>query len=280
MGENISATTLLEQAARIKRRQLPVDYFLIDDGWTKWGDWQTANKRKFPAGLGALARALHSQHNLRAGLWWAPFLVAPNSTLARQHPNWLVRDRRGRLVNGFRSVPIIDRLFYQKFILDLRQTAVQQYLRACVDQMVNDWSISLLKLDFLYAPYFDPNYQSAAAAESLASPLLEYIRDQYPQVFSIACGCPFTLASGRADTVRISKDNGAPPPYPAWLRRRLYRQRLHLLQQKAGHPQLWQGCLADPDVRIHSFDDKQSEQIWAKIEKQANFIKGYGDILS
>ena len=227
-----------------------------------------------------ISQTLRRKYQLKTGLWWAPFLIAPDSVIARTHPEWLVRNKRGQLINGFRSIPIIDQLFYKKYVLDLRQKDVQQYLRNCADQMINDWSVSLLKMDFLYAPYFDPNYQSVEEVEILAGQLLEYIRNQYPQVFTIACGCPFELARGRADSIRISKDNGAPPPHPTWLRRRLYRQRLNLLDQKAQHPQLWQGCLADPDVRIRSFDDKQSAQIWSKIEKQANFIRGYGDILN
>lgn len=279
-GERINEQIVFQQAKQIHQQKLSIDYLLIDDGWTKWGDWQTADQNKFPSGIANISQKLRSKYRLKTGLWWAPFLVAPNSIIAITHPEWLVRNQQGKPINGFRSIPIIDQLFYKKYVLDLRQKNVQQYLRNCVDQMINDWSISLLKMDFLYAPYFDPSCQSAKEVELTASQLLDYIRDKYPQVFTIACGCPFDLARGRVDSVRISKDNGAPPPYPAWMRRQLYRQRLQLLDKKAQHPQLWQGCLADPDVRIHSFDDKQSTQIWSKIEKQANFIRGYGDILN
>ena len=35
-----------------------------------------------------------------AGIWWAPFLASSTSRVAAEHPDWLMRDRRGRPIPG------------------------------------------------------------------------------------------------------------------------------------------------------------------------------------
>jgi len=73
----------------------PVDTVLVDDGYqTTHGDWLAPSPR-FPGGLAAMARRIR-ERGFTPGLWIAPFAAAADSTVAREHPDWLVRDRRGR----------------------------------------------------------------------------------------------------------------------------------------------------------------------------------------
>lgn len=276
-GENIDEQTILEQSQLARQLQLPIDTIIIDDGWTTWGDWRQADPHKFPSGLKQLAKQIR-RLKFEPGLWLAPFLASPRSQLLRDHPEFFVRQPHSdQLVNGFRSFPPLDYFFYRKYLLDFGQKAVQEYLFESLDQIINNWGIKVLKLDFLYAPYFNPHLQTAAQASRQVRHLLRWLRQHHPQVFIIACGCPFADAHELVDQIRISKDSTAPPPYPNWLRKILYRRSMRALARKTQQPWLWSGSYPDPDVQMWAFDDQQTRQILAKLDD--SFVRGYGDDL-
>ncbi|MGC8856752.1 MAG: alpha-galactosidase, partial [Anaerolineae bacterium] len=77
---------------------LPFDVLQVDDGWQRVvGDWQP--NAKFPSGMAALAEKIRATGR-RAGLWLAPLIAVPSSSLFRQHPQWFLRDENGRLVSA------------------------------------------------------------------------------------------------------------------------------------------------------------------------------------
>jgi alpha-galactosidase len=120
--------------------------FQIDDGWEKCvGDW-TPHADKFPEGVAGLARDIEAR-GLIPGLWLAPFLVMPDSGIARSHPEWLLR--------GTAGTPVIacwnPGWGGEVYCLDLSQPAVEEYLAGLFDTIVNEWGFRYLKLDFLYA---------------------------------------------------------------------------------------------------------------------------------
>ena len=66
----------------------PFDVFQVDDGYQRAiGDWLATNER-FPSGIEAVAAAI-AQSGRTPGIWLAPFLAAPDSEVARTHPEWL-----------------------------------------------------------------------------------------------------------------------------------------------------------------------------------------------
>jgi alpha-galactosidase len=72
----------------------PFDVFQLDDGFQHAiGDWLRTNPR-FPSGVDGVARLIATAGR-QPGLWIAPFLVAPDSEVARTHPDWLARDAGG-----------------------------------------------------------------------------------------------------------------------------------------------------------------------------------------
>jgi alpha-galactosidase len=77
---------------------LPFDVFQVDDGWQIGiGDWE-ANP-KFPSGMEKLAEKIKATGR-KAGLWLAPLLVVPSSSIYHQHRDWLLHDEKGRLVSA------------------------------------------------------------------------------------------------------------------------------------------------------------------------------------
>jgi len=121
---------------------LPFDVFQVDDGWQMAiGDWEP--NAKFPAGMDGMAGQIRATGR-KAGLWLAPLLVVPSSSLYRQHPDWLLRDGNGRPVSaGFNWG---ERLY----ALDTTHPGVLDWLAALM-QKVRGWGYDYAKLDFLYA---------------------------------------------------------------------------------------------------------------------------------
>ncbi len=277
-GEKISEKIILEQASLLNKSKLKIDYILIDDGWTKWGDWHKVDEEKFPSGIGALSKKL-AQKNFKTGLWLAPFLADKKSRLFKEHPEYFLRSKSGKLVNGFKSFPFFDSLLHPRFLLDFNKKEVKQFVFESLDQMMRKWNISLLKLDFLYAPYFNPHLKNADEATKQVQELLIYLKTQHPQVFTIACGCSFSDAANLADAIRISKDISAPPPMPKIFRKIFYEHRAQVLFAKLKHKSMWKGCLADPDVRIFDLENKKSEAIFEKLSESKDFLQGFGDQL-
>lgn len=275
-GEAIDANIILEQTKLARLQKLPVDTIIIDDGWTKWGDWQQPLPDKFPKGIGSVRDKITKQ-GFKTGLWLAPFMAAPDSQLLRDHPEFFLRDQRGRLINGFRSIPPFDQWFYCKYLLDFGKKAVRDYIFASIDQMVRDWKVDTLKLDFLYAPYFNPYLKNAGEASKQVRELLSYIRKKHPHVFIIGCGCPFDDARGLVDAIRFSKDSTAPPPHDTWLRKLLYYRSMRELKRKTHYARLWRGSYGDPDVQMIALDNDETRAVFANLDE--SYLRGFGEDL-
>jgi alpha-galactosidase len=95
------------------------DLFLLDDGWfgtssprdddnAGLGDWEP-DRRKLPGGLAPLIDAAVDR-GIRFGIWVEPEMVNPDSDLFREHPDWVIRDRREPREhrNQFALDPLVD----------------------------------------------------------------------------------------------------------------------------------------------------------------------------
>jgi len=83
----------------------PLDTVWIGPGYAPHtGDWLDASAAPTDdrAGAAELARCI-SERGSRPGIWLAPFVASRRSRVATDHPDWLLRDARGRpqLLRGF-----------------------------------------------------------------------------------------------------------------------------------------------------------------------------------
>ncbi|HET7099465.1 MAG TPA: glycoside hydrolase family 36 protein [Patescibacteria group bacterium] len=208
-GWDINETKILKQAEWIsKNKQLPLKYILIDGGWCTWGDWLDEDNRRFPNGLKTTVKKIKDL-GLSAGIWVAPFLIHPRSNVAKNNPNWLVR-KNGKLVDGLKLTPWNLPMKFKRWILDIKNPEVQEYLSKAIEYLVHECGVELLKLDFLYGIYFNPNFEAKEADMHLRRFLLK-IKDKYPQVYTIGCGCPLIPAVGAVDSMRIGPDSIVSP---------------------------------------------------------------------
>lgn len=124
---------------------LPLDLFQLDDGWqSAWGDWLLPDRQRFPNGLKSLAAAVR-QAGMMPGLWLAPAALVAGSVLASEHPDWLLRDARGKpLTCGF-TAPGLWML-----ALDLTNPMALRHVHEVVRTIVHEWGFGYLKCDFLH----------------------------------------------------------------------------------------------------------------------------------
>lgn len=228
-GTNIDENLILSQAHKFNNHKFIPEYILIDDGWCHLGDWDKPSSRNFPHWVDMLKELITLKY--KTGLWISPFMIDKQSALFKAHPDWIVKNH-GKPLNVFVSYPFFKDLT-PKYLLDFTNPQALEYLYHCFDNIISNWGVSLLKIDHLYAPYFAIDPKMAATASQAIVDLFAYLKTKYPHVYIIACGCPFDVASGLVDAVRISKDINSPQLkdlYP--LNYLLYLKRKKLLESK------------------------------------------------
>ena len=190
--------------------QFGFEVFQVDDGFqSAIGDWLTTNA-KFPTGLDDLASSIDAA-GFRPGLWLAPFLAAPDSRVATEHPEWLAMHVD---VNGDRR-PLYawwnepwggghDGFMYA---LDTSHPEVQEHLTSLAAQLV-EIGFTYLKLDFTFAPSVDGVWAdtSLTPAERVRAGFDAIRRGAGSDAFLLGCGVPLSHVVGVVDANRISQD--------------------------------------------------------------------------
>jgi 2,3-diketo-5-methylthio-1-phosphopentane phosphatase len=185
------------------RDELPVEVVQLDDGWQRRvGDWRETNE-KFPAGLAGIAGAIRAA-GFTAGLWTAPFCVAPESVLAARHADWLLQGA---------DAPAVA-LLHQEwsgdgrvFALDASRPEVQAHLEDLFAELV-DHGFQHLKLDFLHAACVEARaeHPGVGRAERLRAGLVAVRRGAGEEALLLGCGSPLGAAVGIVDAMRIGPD--------------------------------------------------------------------------
>ncbi len=177
--------------------------FQLDDGYQRAiGDWLDTNER-FPSGVAGIAADIAASGRT-PGIWLAPFLAAPDSELARHHPEWLARAPAG---DGFAIGMYNDEWGGVMAELDTTRPEVLDHLAATAAALV-DAGYRYLKLDFTFSPampgrYADP---TRTPAERVRAGYDAVRRGAGDDVFVLACGAPIGAVVGAVDAMRIGAD--------------------------------------------------------------------------
>ncbi|MBF6589857.1 MAG: alpha-galactosidase, partial [Ktedonobacterales bacterium] len=241
------------------RSMLPLEVAQLDDGYqAAIGDWMGVSER-FPHGMAPLAARIRAA-GYRPGLWLAPFTVAAGSRLAREHPEWLIADTRGRPAWGGHHWG------GTVYGLDTTHPGARAWLRALFTTITREWGYDYLKLDFLASAALlgrrhDPTVPRGQALSEGLALIRETVGEE---VFLLGCGCPLLSAVGHVDAMRIGPDSSAhwEPRHKQWplpfseghvapaMRGALH----HTLTRAWMHPALWTNdpdCLLTRDRRTH-----------------------------
>ncbi len=195
------------------------DYVMVDDGHqSRIGDWLETAPHKFPSGMRAVAERIHAA-GFDAGIWWAPFLVAANSRIAGDHPEWLVRHPHGRPITGL--INPAWGITTPMRVLDTTHPEVLAHLEDVARHIGHDWGYEIQKLDFLYAAALPGRRHDmqATRAQALRRGLEAIRRGAGAASFLLGCGCPLGPAVGVVDAMRIGAD--VTPHWTDWIARRI-----------------------------------------------------------
>ncbi len=178
-------------------KNLPFDVFQIDDGWQVGiGGWEP--NKKFSSGMDGLAAHIHGAGR-KAGLWLAPLLIVPSSSVYREHRDWLLHDKTGRLVSaGFNwKEPL--------YALDTTHPAALDWL-ANLMRKVREWGYDYAKLDFLYAGALPGKRYMDIPRETAYRNGLKTIREALGDAYLLTCGAPILPSIGLCDGIRVGPD--------------------------------------------------------------------------
>lgn len=171
--------------------------FQIDDGYqSKVGDWLTLKDDKFPNGMKYLADAIHEK-GLLAGLWLAPFSCAKSSKITAEHPDWLVKDSKGK--------PVIGSIAWGgAYIIDFYVPEAAAYIKKVFNEVLNVWGFDLVKLDFLYSECLIPRHNKTRG--TIMCEAMDFLRECVGDKLLLGCGVPLGPSFGKVDLCRISCD--------------------------------------------------------------------------
>ncbi len=196
----ISEKIALENLENFKKNNIPLKVFQIDDGYqTRVGDWLSVNE-KFPRGMKFIADEIKAA-GYQPGIWLAPLSAEKKSDIFKNHPDWLVKDEKGKPYRiGIN--PLWSMGFYA---LDIYHPEVREYIKKVFHTVCREWGYDIVKLDFLYGACLVPrNGRSRGGVMADAMALLrEAIGDDK---IILGCGVPMGSATGTTDYCRIGAD--------------------------------------------------------------------------
>lgn len=194
---NINEDIVSADLEALSKVDAKIDIFQIDDGFqTAVGDWLSVDPMKFPHGMKYIADRIHDK-GMKAGLWLAPLGCQYKSAIAKQHPEWLIKDKNGK--------PIKCGINWGGFYaLDIEIPEVRNYIKNFFDVVLNDWGYDMVKLDFLYAACIVPNHGKSRG--QLMCEAMDFIRECVGDKLILGCGVPLAPAFGKVDYCRIGAD--------------------------------------------------------------------------
>lgn len=207
-GNRVSEADVIENlaTAALLADEIPLQVIQLDEGYqTQWGDWRERNAR-FPNDLRWLAARIRGS-GFTPGLWLGPLTAHPKSELALNHPDWLLRTRRGQPVSPGLISGFLGRA------LDPTHPDVQEHIRDLVHTAVHEWGYPYLKLDFMYAGALAGKRHNARCTRAQAlRQVFQIIRDAAgSDAYIVGCGAPLQPALGLVDAMRIGPDTA-----PSW----------------------------------------------------------------
>lgn len=182
------------------------DIFQIDDGYqTATGDWTSVKTDLYPKGMKYLTDKIHRK-GFKAGLWLAPFNAAKNSQVFANHPDWFIKDAKGKYQLG--SIA-----WGGAYTLDFYNEEAANYIRSFFNVVLNEWKFDMVKLDFLYSICRTPRNNKSRG--QIMCEAMDFLRECVGDKLLLGCGVPLFPAFGKVDACRISCDVG-PSFVPAW----------------------------------------------------------------
>ena len=211
----LNTTENLIKCMYIDKKQPVV--FQIDDGWQEGtGQWEI-NKARFPHGFADLTTKIREKGYI-PGLWIAPFIFDYRVPFIKHHPDWILRDKKGKPIPAGFNAPWGAPIGKEQpagphnyFALDLSRDDVLQYLDGLIDRTINEWGFRYLKLDFLFAGMLYGCFKNGGAAYEWYNRAIKVLTKRTKAnngepVAYLGCGMPFESSYQCFPLSRIGAD--------------------------------------------------------------------------
>ena len=217
-----SENEILENAVFAAKHLKPfgLEYIQIDEGFqTTHGDWQ--GNQRFPHGLKWLCDSIKNL-GLKPGIWIAPFVIAENSEVYKNHPDWLLKDKNGEPVR-IGPWPSENTDWYRnetpkRYCLDLTHPGAEKWYTALIDALANRWGFEMIKVDFVAWTVFSAQqfYNPGATPAQVYRRAMEIMRKTAGENCHILdCG-PGQVTGGYINSMRIEYDQNYGNSDNAW----------------------------------------------------------------
>lgn len=194
--QDISEDIIIRDLNGLDPAKDEVSIFQIDDGYEPYvGDWLDYCD-KFPKGMKYIADKVHEK-GYKAGIWIAPFSCQKVSRIAKEHPDWLIKDEKGKPQLGCIA-------WGGAYTLDIYNDEARAYIKKVFDVVLNEWGYDMVKLDFLYSECVTP--RNGKCRGEIMYEAMKLLRECVGDKLLLGCGVPMSAAIGVCDACRISCD--------------------------------------------------------------------------
>lgn len=184
-----------------KVREIPLDYFIIGQGYeNQVGDWVVPSMN-FPGGLPRVIRAIKAT-GYKPGITFSPFICSSKSQLFMERRELLAQDKNGRLIRVGKSRDQGGDLY----LLDLYNPQAVNYIKRCIKTIIDEWGVQLFKFDFLYAAGLHSGVYVKRTRAQAMSHALCLLRLETGNIPVIACGTPIGSAIGLFEYCSVAPD--------------------------------------------------------------------------
>lgn len=205
-GPRVTAQNIYDNLDYIKANIPALRYIQIDDGYQPhMGDWLSTGQ-SFGGNIQPVLSSIRSK-GFEPAIWVAPFICDSNSTVYKEHPDWLVKDASGKPLRsdlvtfgGWRLKPW--------YVLDGTNPTVQRHLEALFRTMREQWGCTYFKLDAnfwgaIHGGYF---YDKQATRVEAYRRGMEAILKGAGDAFILGCNHPLWPSLGLIHGSRSSMD--------------------------------------------------------------------------
>ncbi len=201
MLERLDEIKLTSLVREYSRSCVPLDYFIIGNGYESgFGDW-AAPGEDFPAGMHRIAKVI-SACGFKPGITFSPFVCSSSSALFGERREILLKDSSGRLVSAGRDRSLGGRLY----VIDLYNPEGERYIKRCLKTFINEWGMQIIRADMLYAACLNGGRHSGRTRAQAMDHAMKMLRRYTGDTPLIACGAPLGSTFGLVEYCSVTPD--------------------------------------------------------------------------